>query len=635
MELKELLDYIKEKHNIEESDRWDSSLTMSRLCHPLTGKMIALLIKEWNSDTGRWMEHCDLKYEASLSDRIKEYIVDPLRMHGSSWIGISFNDKTDRDYIFELFDNAILQGNPSKDTALSDTGKSKTVYTDTPLPFAKGSDFLKKKECIPEKITEMRKLYRYDDYSGQLRARNFYRQAKFMEDYEDDYHGQVCDISGYFTTYHDLSDKQLRTYFTWRTEVRNGVYNKTFTSFIYLYIYELLCGIGSSSSVESLNKLKEFEEKFIEGGFLEDNTQIKRNLHRWYFEYSLVKAFPVDEVKKYIDKEILDRDHALEILKKSEDYEDMEIFDAICFFAGKRFLNSVSIKKEREKSIIIYAYVWKYILKSGNIDGKSIFTHCFGRLQNRSIYPLLNAVYWNDKTEEDAEYIVNGVRSYHCKTGRWKEKSYIRAYFNKKKLASIVHEIDRLIRDEFKLGYYLKPSIEDTRIATIIVSAFNEALKKIKHNERNLINIDFSALKKIRNDAEITKTSLLVDEDCIHSQVINTDIVEKADIQNTIEKNSIKYNDGNQSNSENLDFDKPPEISDNINLKILKFIIAGKDYKSLIKSNNLFTSIITDNINETFFEDIGDNILECEGDEIYLVEDYREDILNIIGEIYE
>ena len=39
------------------------------------------------------MEHFDLKYEASLFDRIKEYIVDPLRMHGSSWIGISFNDK--------------------------------------------------------------------------------------------------------------------------------------------------------------------------------------------------------------------------------------------------------------------------------------------------------------------------------------------------------------------------------------------------------------------------------------------------------------------------------------------------------------------------------------------------------------
>ena len=627
MELKELLDYIKEKHNIEESDRWDSSLTMSRLYHPLTGKMMALLIKEWNFDTGRWVEHCDLKYEASLFDRMKEYIVDPLRMHGSSWIGISFNDKTDRDHIFELFDKAVLHGNPPKDIVLSDKGKSNTVYTDTLLPFAKGSDFLKKKEYIPEKITEMRKLYRYDDYSGQLRAKNFYRQAKFMEDYEDDYHGQVCDISGYFTTYHDLSDKQLRAYFTWRTEVRNGIYNKTFISFVYLYIYELLCGIGSSSSVEGLNKLKEFEEKFIEGGFLEDNTQIKRNLYRWYLEYSLVKAFPVDEVKKYINKEILDRDHALEILKRSGNYDDIEIFEAISFFADKRFLNSVSFKKEREKSVIIYAYVWKYILKTGNIDGKSIFAHCFGRLQNRSIYPLLNAVYWNDKAITDIDYIVNGVRSYHCKSGRWKEKSYIRAYFNKKKLVSIAHEIDRLIRDEFKLGYYLKPSMEDIRIASIIAVAFNEAVKEIKHNERKRININFSVLKKIRNDAEITKTNLLVDED--------TDIDEKADIQNTIEKHYIKYDDGSKSKTENLNSDKISEISDDINLKILKYIIAVKDYKQLIKSNNLFTSIITDSINDAFFEDIGDNILECEGDEIYLVEDYREDVLNIIGEIYE
>ena len=132
-------------------------------------------------------------------------------------------------------------------------------------------------------------------------------------------------------------------------------------------------------------------------------------------------------------------------------------------------------------------------------------------------------------------------------------------------------------------------------------------------------------MKKIRNDAEITKTNLLVDED----------IDEKDDIQNTIEKHYIEYDDGNKSKTENSDFNKISEKSDDINLNILKYIVAGKDYKQLIRLNNMFTSIITDNINEAFFEEIGDNILECEGDEIYLVEDYREDILNIIGEIYE
>ena len=72
-----------------------------------------------------------------------------------------------------------------------------------------------------------------------------------------------------------------------------------------------------------------------------------------------------------------------------------------------------------------------------------------------------------------------------------------------------------------------------------------------------------------------------------------------------------------------------------INTEILKHIIEEKDYKQLIKSNNLFASIVTDTINEIFFEKIGDNILECEGDDIYLIEDYREDILDIIGDIYE
>ena len=90
MELKEFLNYIEEKHNIKEMNRWDSSSIMSSLCHPLTGKMIALIIRQWDSDSGMWMEHCDLKYDARLYVRMKSYLVEPLSMHGSNWIGICF-----------------------------------------------------------------------------------------------------------------------------------------------------------------------------------------------------------------------------------------------------------------------------------------------------------------------------------------------------------------------------------------------------------------------------------------------------------------------------------------------------------------------------------------------------------------
>ena len=674
MELKEILDYIEEKHNIKEMNRWDSSSIMSRLCHPLTGKMIALIIRQWDSDSGMWMEHCDLKYDASLYDRMKSYIVEPLRMHGSNWIGICFNKDTESDYVFDIFDKAILQENPAENIIILDDTKSKLsfakthvtdekssgisenieflepaekkVYTDSILTFTKGREFFKDREEVPKKIREMMALYKYDDYSWNYKARNFYKQAKFMEDYEDDYQGEVGEISGYYTTYHDLNEKQLRAYFTWRSEIRKGIYNKACTSFIYIYIYELLCGIGASSSYDTINKLKVFEEKLSDNDILD--VTIKRNLHKWYFEYSLLHGFPIDKIKEYVDKDVFAQDSALDILKNYKKASDEEIFESICFFAGKKSLNSVSLKKERDKSIFIFAFIWRYILKNVTIEGKGIFSHCFGRIHNRSWYPLFNAVYWSEKKPENGDYIVNGVRSYHYHDGSWNERGYIKSYFNKKKIDSIFHEIDRKIREEFKLGYYLGQRPDDSWIRKDIEDAFGKAIKELKKNERAKINIDFSALKKIRIDAESTKESLLIDEE--KEAFINTEVSRSgSESENELETKTGLFNRDIASEDKTGEVYEVLDISDkdrdmgfikqnkntDINTEILKHIIEEKDYKQLIKSNNLFASIVTDTINEIFFEKIGDNILECEGDDIYLIEDYREDILDIIGDIYE
>jgi hypothetical protein len=674
MELKEILDYIEEKHNIKEMNRWDSSSIMSRLCHPLTGKMIALIIRQWDSDSGMWMEHCDLKYDASLYDRMKSYIVEPLRMHGSNWIGICFNKDTESDYVFDIFDKAILQENPAENIIILDDTKSKLsftethatdkkssgisenieflepaekkVYTDSILTFTKGREFFKDREEVPKKIREMMALYKYDDYSWNYKARNFYKQAKFMEDYEDDYQGEVGEISGYYTTYHDLNEKQLRAYFTWRSEIRKGIYNKACTSFIYIYIYELLCGIDASSSYDTVNKLKTFEEKLSDKDILD--VTIKRNLHKWYFEYSLLHGFSIEKIKEYVDKDVFAQDSALDILKNYKKASDEEIFESICFFAGKKGLNSVSLKKERDKSIFIFAFIWRYILKNVTIEGKGIFSHCFGRIHNRSWYPLFNAVYWSEKKPENGDYIVNGVRSYHYHDGSWNERGYIKSYFNKKKIDSIFHEIDRKIREEFKLGYYLGQRPDDSWIRKDIEDAFGKAIKELKKNERAKINIDFSALKKIRIDAESTKESLLIDEE--KETFINTEVSRVgSESDNESETKNGLFNRGIASEDKTGEIYEVLDISDkdrdmsfikqnkntDINTKILKHIIEEKDYKQLIKSNNLFASIVTDTINEIFFEKIGDNILECEGDDIYLIEDYREDILDIIGDIYE
>ena len=43
-------------------------------------------------------------------------------------------------------------------------------------------------------------------------------------------------------------------------------------------------------------------------------------------------------------------------------------------------------------------------------------------------------------------------------------------------------------------------------------------------------------------------------------------------------------------------------------------------------------SIVADRLNEAFYDDIGDNIIELDGDRLTLVEDYREDLCSLIAD---
>ena len=60
-------------------------------------------------------------------------------------------------------------------------------------------------------------------------------------------------------------------------------------------------------------------------------------------------------------------------------------------------------------------------------------------------------------------------------------------------------------------------------------------------------------------------------------------------------------------------------------------LLDGQPVQELMVANRLMPSIVTDTINEAFFDEIGDNILECEGDRLSLVEDYIEEVRVIVG----
>ena len=180
-------------------------------------------------------------------------------------------------------------------------------------------------------------MYDYNDRSFAQKCRNFCRQARFMEDYEDDapWGG---DIIHYFPTYHDLTVRQLRGYFTWRTHVRRGQFLPIAASLAYLYLYELLNGVGAASPEETLEKMREFEEGFLDSGI--GDQSMRGNLRRWMLEFAVIRDIPPETARRYAPPAVMERDTHLAALKDPEKHTEEEIFAALCAFEGKRLEQS-------------------------------------------------------------------------------------------------------------------------------------------------------------------------------------------------------------------------------------------------------------------------------------------------------
>ena len=140
---------------------------------------------------------------------------------------------------------------------------SNEIYADEPI-LKTGRQM---QNFLPDQYRKMREISRWqDDPKGGAgrwlsEAELFYRQGLLMADFEDDcpYNGT---FKSYFPTYNAMSDRQLRGYFTWRAQVRRGTVEETSTSFAFLYLYELICGIGVDDPLEGFNKIKAFWDAY-------------------------------------------------------------------------------------------------------------------------------------------------------------------------------------------------------------------------------------------------------------------------------------------------------------------------------------------------------------------------------------
>lgn len=489
-------------------------------------------------------------------------------------------------------------------------------------------------EQIPPRILEMMKLYDYTDGSFYSRCRNFRKQGMYMADYEDDA-SWGDEVSRYFTTYHDLNLKQLRGYFAWRAHVRNGDFNYITPSMAYMYLYELLNGIGTSSVEESLNKMKEFEAGYLDSGI--GDALMRNNLRRWMLELAVLSDLPAAEIMQYILPATIARDGHLVALRTPQEHSDEEIFAALSALSDGKIEKSTAVTKEPARGKHLFAEVWRHMSQHYKVDGWDIFTACFGKIRKYAWHPLGNAVYMDREDRPDKEYQVTACRKYVHADGSWYEEKYDELYFDKYKIHAVMHEADRQIRRYLKTGHYLHEKQNEEWVTPYVEAVIEADKAAIEEAAKPKITIDLSGLDKIRRDAQITRDSLLIEDEVVEPVVepapvtILPPVVEEPQEIQSFESaakpdqlvvENTQTSVRNDSNCAIIEF---PSL-DEVHGRILLSLMRGEPVADMIRDNHLMASVVTDTINEAMFDEIGDNVLECDGEEITLVEDYREDL---------
>ena len=619
MTLDDLTKYAEEKYRIQEEYPWPGYPGLSALRDPVTGKWAAMLMRQWDTDSGAEIQRCDIKCGQEMLQRASApYLTRPYRIRSLKWLGVIVDEHTDTQAVFHLFDLAVSSGEQRGYTMVLPPAPAggEGGWQDTPLPPRERS--FPDEEPLLRRIRMMRALYACVDGSFQEKCRNFYLQGKFMEDYEDDV-PWTGEFNRLFPTYQDLSIRQLRGYFSWRTRVRREEYTPIAASAAVLYLNELLNGIGVSGPEEAIGKMKAFERGFLDKGY--GDPALRRNLRRWMLEFAILKNLPPDTVRACADADMLARDRAMEVLRHPEEATDEAVYEALCAIGGNRLSASPVMKHRAEKGKRLFSEAWRTALaQEGQGSGKDLFDACFGRKSLFPWHPLANTVYSSHGKRETQRYVLSECREYFCRGGAWYVAAYDRLTFDRKRFTGFLHEADAKLRRYLRTGNYLKEKPENAWAGPYIDRVIDADRKAEQEAARPKIVLDLSGLDRIRRDASVTRDSLLTEADWPDAEEAPEIPVPAAEAPEEPPEEADPVPDAG-----------PEGALDALQVRILRMLLQGGDPASLMRENRLMPSLVADDINEAMFEEFGDTVLLCDGDRLSLVEDYREDLEQMLG----
>ena len=650
MRLSELTNYARERHHIEELHKWREMPELSVLVSPASGKWIALLMRERDAG-GRIRERCDLRYSAFRELPARDYLTQGFRMPG--WLGVRFGAETERAFLLHVFDLAVEE----------EAEKVEGYYRETAIPG---------RSELPARIEA---IYACED---------FLSAARDMEDYEDD-----CPFAGtvplYQPEYRDLTPNELRGYFTWRAALRRGEVSPHCDAFVYLYLSELMLGVGAATAAEALDCMDAFASAYFSAGY--GSEALQRNFKNWRFEYAVLNRVDAARVRAYENPALRHWDEALTVLREPEKQSDEAVFAALAELGGKKLTEARSAKGLGDKAAFYYAAIWRSA-------APLLFAACFGNLRMREWKPFSDALRLKvvcERAGQEFSYQLNELRSFAATGNGFTEYSYLRQQFDSKRFFAFLKEADTALRVRFLRGKASKnmSATQDIALQEAFARAFASCEAMEAAQKLAAVPVWREKLADIRAAAEITTAALLTEAEtgaereelrrreaekgCGLAELINGEeskqtgsafvqsesavCAEEAEDTVTVRAASCAAGkqgyEGTTSQTEEIhvaaaglnlselangsetaqtDQAGRTEILDALERRCLAALLRGESVRAELRAAHCLTSLFAERVNEKLYEHFQDICLASEGEDLFLVPDYREELETLLRE---
>lgn len=554
---------------------------------------------------------------------------------------------------------------------------SHEVYADEPI-LKTGRQM---QNFLPNQYRKMREISRWqDDPKGGAgrwlsEAELFYRQGLLMADFKDDcpYNGT---FKSYFPTYNAMSDRQLRGYFTWRAQVRRGTVEETSTSFAFLYLYELICGIGVDNPLDGFNKIKAFWDVYraFEPG-------IDRFARVWLQDYAVFHGL---DPKLLRDSKTVMFDNALIELRRAardlvpapapsgqtpkrrktseptlplppDEVREERLMAAINALSTYNLSNSRLDRSHHRDLRHVACAVYVRMARYYDTHRKTgIVASLFGEETAMPYTMFASAVFFAPERHEDCEYRLDPIHIYRCQNGFWECMRIHGSRQKSSKLGEMMRACDQRLRlaldpahplKEEKVPKYLAKIIDDEIVAWLSWDAAHQPVK---------IDIDLSQLGHIRSAAAQTREALLIDEEREDSAPVEAEatLIEQPNTESapgmTAEPGemTIQQDEPDEPTVSTEEFGvvapllvsvpapvtpAPAEAANKLAPAATAYLRAlleqnAAQATSAVERSGQSEDMLVDTINEALFDLVGDTVIEFSAAGPQIIEDYEADV---------